>query len=326
MFNYCVHGIDIRSDIDLELESSNAHSLQTDHKIHLEYRLVDAIPEPRTQPLWQSEYSLDTGEAEASIWQESQNLLLQIPAAGRFLLSKNTVTIQLSDDDHPIPALIGRVLALFFELQAIPVLHGICMTKNKKTIALLGSSGVGKSSLSLALQRLGYQYITEDLIPLSNDEFVILPGIPQCRIWPDIGEKFIKNYPTYPRVHPLGEKRKIPLNDSSPLGCVESAKRLNRIILLDRCRPDKQSHPQLGFTGAADALLEITAQSYASDLCEVLQLQPHRMKIFAKLAESLPIQWFRFPSGYEQLMTCANYLDDAVQNTNETWKQRNPSN
>jgi hypothetical protein len=58
-------------------------------------------------------------------------------------------------------------------------LHGACLSRgdgcDRQTLVLIGPSGVGKTTLSLALLHLGYRLLTDDVVLISVDDESLLP-------------------------------------------------------------------------------------------------------------------------------------------------------
>jgi hypothetical protein len=76
--------------------------------------------------------------------------------------------------------LIGQVLPFAAAVNRLEVLHASAVTLAGRALALLGPSGVGKTSLALALCRCGAEFLADDVVALEPTEAGLLvhPGTP----------------------------------------------------------------------------------------------------------------------------------------------------
>jgi len=88
-------------------------------------------------------------------------------------------------DDKDIKTfLLGSMFGAILIQRGLLLMHGNALEKDGKTIACLGFSGSGKSTLAYALLRNGWKFLTDDLVAIDNDGF-ILTGIPRLKLWED---------------------------------------------------------------------------------------------------------------------------------------------
>lgn len=78
----------------------------------------------------------------------------------------------------------GPALVLAFSMRANWCLHASAARRNGKTIAFLGESGYGKSTLAGYLHRSGWQRVADDILPvtLENDTVLAWPHFPQLKL------------------------------------------------------------------------------------------------------------------------------------------------
>ena len=79
------------------------------------------------------------------------------------------------------------------------VMHGNALAKNNKAIICLGNSGQGKSTLAYILMKRGWKLISDDIVVIDEDGFV-LPGIPRIKLWSDALDYFNINPKSLKRV------------------------------------------------------------------------------------------------------------------------------
>jgi hypothetical protein len=84
--------------------------------------------------------------------------------------------------------LVGQVIPRLICHQGNVVLHASAVQlKNGRTIAFLGESGKGKSTLVSSYMQTGEKLLTDDclLLERSNQGLVCIPAFPSLRLWPD---------------------------------------------------------------------------------------------------------------------------------------------
>ncbi|MGB9980268.1 hypothetical protein [Methanobacterium sp.] len=114
-----------------------------------------------------------------------------------FLYWKDIGTFKVSDgkkiivspegniDEYTLNSYImGPVFATLLYQRGLLVLHASAVKMGDHAVAFLGYSGIGKSTIAMALNKKGYPLITDDIlaIEMNNDGNVILPGFPQLKL------------------------------------------------------------------------------------------------------------------------------------------------
>jgi hypothetical protein len=197
----------------------------------------------------------------------------------------------------------ATVISVWLERKGIPVLHASAVLANQRAIAFLASSTCGKSSLAAAWVQAGYPLLTDDILPMreNNGRFLGFPGHPQIRLWPDLAQHFLGQVENLERVHPLMDKRCIPVGEGSfgnycgqplPIACFYLPE-----------RQGYRNHPDIEITPLSprDSVIELVRHSFASRSVEALGYQPRRLEFFAHLARQVPMRRLVYPSGYEHL-------------------------
>lgn len=102
-----------------------------------------------------------------------------------------TVDADDGETDAELSNLIeGPILGRAMRLAGHPSLHATALAFEGRAIALMGASGVGKSSLAWALIQQGCRLVSDDMVGLEIAEGlpVVHPGRARLRIWPDVVE------------------------------------------------------------------------------------------------------------------------------------------
>ncbi|MDJ1168794.1 serine/threonine protein kinase [Roseofilum sp. BLCC_M154] len=139
---------------------------------------------------------------------------LQLEADGSRISSPNWTNSIIED---VTVLLLGSVLKLALRLQGKVCLHGCVLAVGEQAIAILGDSGAGKSTTAAALAGQGYPILSDDvaLLTESSDHFLVHPGYPRLRLWPESVNALYGSEEGLARVLRLSEKRFIDLTYSS---------------------------------------------------------------------------------------------------------------
>jgi len=88
--------------------------------------------------------------------------------------------------ENVLPIIYGTAFSLSLSLQGITCLHASAAADHGQAILWVGSTGIGKSTLTAALIERGLQFISDDVAALSESpEFVVQPGCAAARLWVD---------------------------------------------------------------------------------------------------------------------------------------------
>ncbi|MFC0269942.1 HPr kinase/phosphorylase [Metabacillus herbersteinensis] len=82
--------------------------------------------------------------------------------------------------------LLGTCMGALLMQRKILPLHGSAIEIDGKAYAIVGDSGAGKSTLASAFLKLGYQLISDDVIPVTLSEQnipMVTPAYPQQKLW-----------------------------------------------------------------------------------------------------------------------------------------------
>jgi hypothetical protein len=129
----------------------------------------------------------------------SENLVMfQIPNIATFLIQDGkmiTVSLLKEADDNLIRLFIlGTCMGAILMQRKILPLHGSAIAINGKAYAIVGDSGVGKSTLASAFLKEGYKLLSDDVIAVSfqhNQKIpFVTPSYPQQKLWEDSLKSF----------------------------------------------------------------------------------------------------------------------------------------
>lgn len=103
----------------------------------------------------------------------TRSLRIEINEKGNYtVIDGNEVTANLSDTDLPVFVAEAVVRNLVTDLTTAVALHTGCVAHNGKAILIAGASGAGKTSLTAWFVEKGFDYVTDEVAILSQDQRV----------------------------------------------------------------------------------------------------------------------------------------------------------
>lgn len=153
--------------------------------------------------------------------------------------------------------LLGPVLALILHQRQRLVLHASAVVAGDRAIVFLGGQGWGKSTLAAALHLRGYKMLADDVTAIQMDSGCpkVLPGLPQCKLWPDAVTALGDSPENLPLLHPDFTKRAFRVTSGFPRGPLP----LKHIYVLAR-----GEYVEIESLSLQEALLELIRHSYAA--------------------------------------------------------------
>jgi hypothetical protein len=155
--------------------------------------------------------------------------------------------------------LLGPIMAFVIALRGTPSLHASAVAVGDQAIALVGSSGAGKSTTAAAFASLGYPVLSDDILPLSeeNGQIMVGPGYSRLRLWPESARILYGSEDSLPRLTPTWDKR-----------------------YLDLATDEQQFYPHR----LPLAAIYFLGKRQADPLAPLIEPMPHRMALMTLLA------------------------------------------
>ncbi len=176
--------------------------------------------------------------------------------------------------------LLGPIFGALCHQRGWLVLHGACVTRRGKTVALLGNKKAGKSTLAAAACREGWTLVTDDLVPVVSlqsgrppmpgasertpregvpvvaDQPTVVPGFPAVKLDEPTATRFDYPEPDRPIEGHSKEFYAIPQFATGPTG-------LDVVYVLDPELP-----PRVVPMSPHNRAIEMLRHSYAAPLVE----------------------------------------------------------
>jgi len=278
---------------------------------------------PLTELLTSSETAADVEIEEAPVPAElsgATDIGVRYQAApGRLLLVVDDIARFLISDGRriavePFPGADPEVVRLFLYGSAFAalmhqrgdlVLHGSAIAVGEFSVAFLGPSGVGKSTLSMACQQRGYPVLTDDVCALRPDasgQLVLHPGLPHMKLWLDSLKQFDLAPDGLRRIRQELEKRAVPLGKSFFTIPIP----LRKIYVL---RPTNEEGIRLTPLKGPQCLNALKNQTYRLRFVDGLSAKPAHFQAALVLARQASVTRVNRPSGSFQLTELADRLE-----------------
>src|SRR5262249_55064163 len=105
--------------------------------------------------------------------------------------------------------LFGPVLGWVLRLRGGVPLHASAVALDGRGVVFLGPGGAGKSTLAAALVLTGAELVSDDLVPILEEDgrISIVPASPSLRLWPESVAMLFGDAEALPRLSPAWDKR-----------------------------------------------------------------------------------------------------------------------
>lgn len=225
------------------------------------------------------------------IWTAENDFLLEVPSIARFRViggRKIIVDPAPNIDEASIRVfLLGSALgALLFQCNLL-VLHGNAVEIGDKCLICVGSSGIGKSSLTAAFTQRGYRVLADDVVPVNADGFAI-PGIPRIKLWKDVADKLEIETQNLTRIRPTLEKFNLPLGSAF---CDEPRQVMQICLLSDHHDDGVSVTPVTGM----EKFAILRANTYRPRFMSGMSLQPVHLRQCVALASQVRVAHVQRP-------------------------------
>jgi hypothetical protein len=237
-------------------------------------------------------------------------VLLQLEGIARFWVRDGKEIIidrhpNAGDDDVRL-FLLSSPFGALLQQRGHLVLHGSMVQVDDGCVIFAGPSGVGKSTLALAMHQRGYRCLSDDICAISlGDDGVpsAIGSYPQVKLWPDSLARLSIDPASLRRVRPCLEKRGAPLggefrHDPIPL---------KRLFWL--CASRHKHEIEFQPTNGPVKIRSLRDATYRQEFLQGQSLAAKHFQQLAKIAPRLPVIQVSRPAGRFAL----NRLADAIE-------------
>lgn len=227
---------------------------------------------------------------------DGEHFLLDLDHIARYLVSDGReIQIQLAPRASWTDVrvfLLGSCFGALLHQRGLFVLHASAIGTDAGGILFCGPSGIGKSTLLIALIQRGYPMLADDVAALAieGDGVVVRPAFPRARLWLDAVIALGGDLATLTRTRPGLEKYDVPVASRK---FVETPTPVRRIYLLSMHDKDTIDFTSLAAAEGCDVLLR---QTYRNRFVDGLGRRQQHSERAAAVAERLQVRVIHRPS------------------------------
>jgi hypothetical protein len=268
-------------------------------------------PPPETPPEWFQTWRLPGGKLWLSIGRVPAGYLLRFPGQADFVVRADGARIAVHAPDALPPEtlrhlLIDQVLPLAMSRRGRLTLHASAVHRPRiGTVAFLGDTGRGKSTLAAALAARGGRIVTDDCLALEMVGGAVhaVPGYPGLRLWPGAGANPLLRGAPASRVAHYSAKRRLPRGALAFRGRPSPV----RVLFLLSARADAGPSLAVRQCRAPARLMGLLRFAYVLDVEDRAGLTG-LFDGLATLATTVPVRRLRLRHGHNRLPEVADLI------------------
>ncbi len=196
------------------------------------------------------------------------------------------------------PFIQGRVLPLALSYQGAVTLHGAAVAVNGEAVALLGTSGTGKSTLSASLHALGHPLMADDLVAvwLRSGAPVVEWGAGHVRLDETSTDLVAKRMGDSLRIDPDYDKTRVTLRTEQATDGIP----LRTIYLLNRVDADLLERPETAEIPAIESLPAMM-QGLSNSTILDRERKAEQFRMVTEMVGRAPVKQLRYPSDLDRI-------------------------
>lgn len=310
-FQYRLWDYRVVSDFDLgELEtaSSDSHPLLGD--LHVVRAAENGWALNGERAL---EYRYDNGDLWQASWSAGDDYISRFPQFCSFRIQPQQMRIECAPEagaaestiahlilDHAIPRLLSLKPGYL-------VLHASAMQVEKRTIAILGTSGQGKSTLAAWFASRGFPLLTDDCLVLRKDvlrrdppaqQWLAQPSYHSVRLWPEsvnalrIDESALREFAHYSSKRRTGKAAEFQFATGGSV--------LAACFVLADSQTEQPGAPAVRTLSVNEAFLELARAVFRLD-AENEQINRSEFEVLTSLVDTVPFWSLTYERKFESL-------------------------
>lgn len=186
--------------------------------------------------------------------------------------------------------LLGPILGFLLRLRGVTCLHASGIVVDGRALALVGASGVGKSTLVAAFAAEGHTVLTDDVMPLEFKKDVLhaVSGYPHIRLYPKSFEN-LKGIPNeLPKLMSNWDKCYLDLTTTSYQFQCGTAP-LKIIYILDWSTDNASENVKISPVAPSAAVSLLAANTYRNELLNS-EMKSNEFLFLGRLASLIPMK------------------------------------
>jgi hypothetical protein len=250
-----------------------------------------------------------TGDSAASLQQE---LTLDLGREGELVASNDRIALRGADHlsaERKSDLLRGPGEGLLAHCRGQLVLHGSCVSRAHTAISLVGPSGIGKSSLSVALCKRGAALLSDGMTIVDPRTLIVT----QRRPWWRLADDALRAFGLAPEEHTfddaLGQKRRLIGEEFAGA----SAPRLAHVLLVET-----GADISIGHLSGAEQILGLIRNAYLASVLPPSESPILLQRCDEAIARGVAVHRFLRPMDWARLDEVAAVIE------NLCWPSRPP--
>ena len=246
----------------------------------------------------------DGREAPPAVARKDGGFLLRFPATADFLISTDATRVVCSPHGEQAAEtirhlLLDQVLPRVLAHRGRLVLHAGAVEIDGAAVAVVGASGLGKSTLVAGFHEAGFHALTDDglIVTVTDMGSTCLALYPGLRLWPSSAARLgVDSAGTLP-MSGTSTKYRIPLPAAEE---AQPRPLASAIILSPPPDDDDVRHVTLTRLSPRDACVELLRASFQLDIGNPRRAAGH-LETAAQVADRLPVYALGYPRDYSRL-------------------------
>ncbi|MCO7227300.1 hypothetical protein [Pleionea sp. CnH1-48] len=283
-YRYQAFGLAIDSDIECNELSKNEGLFS--ETIRIQYGKVPDFLE-------------DSNHHGARFQAKDSEIIIRVDNIAKYWIRNGNVIIvdkhAASDNQAVKLFLLGSALGALLKQKHYLVLHASVIATSRGALAFCGPSGVGKSTLTQAFIKHGFQFLSDDLCLVKEDKdgLKVYPGYPQVKLWEDTCTAFCQPVQELKKVRQDINKYALP---NTHLFC-KTPRFLKHVYILS---VDPHDRLHIEDVSGPESFELIRKNTYRFQFLKGMGLQSIHFKLCSDLIKQIPIKRLNRPtSGFK---------------------------
>jgi len=186
----------------------------------------------------------------------------------------------------------GPIMGFVLRLRGRIALHASAVDIRGRAILLMGPPGAGKSTTAACFAQLGYPLLSDDIVPLVEQDgtFLAQPGYPRVCLWPKSVEALFGNADALPLISPNWTKRFLSLQETES-GFSHEPLPISAMYWLDEACEDLDS-PEIESMEPGDSFIALVGNSYMNYLLDET-MRVKEFEVLGRVSAQIPIRRVR---------------------------------
>ncbi len=301
---YRIFDVVVRSAFPLpELPQAGGQGFQ------LSVKMGEGEPEQFDSQGFEMAFEWRTDEDRVHCWcqRKGDEYLYIFPQSATFHISQGNQISCFSDPDSSMQMLrhllLNQIIPRYLATNGRLVLHAGAVTlENGQSVAFLGNSGFGKSTLVSSFHRHGAQLINDDCILLECDEngVTAIGGLVGIRLFPDSVHAVFNESSGFTNYTPYTDKQQLFLKEQAGQGVPEPGL-LDALFLLNDPGAEPAEAVSIEPVSGNEAMMAMIYSAFSLDPSERKVMVGNFMHVGQAINDKLAVFKLHYPRHHEQL-------------------------